>query len=196
MLFLAAYLVVCSVILSVRAFQDALGYDGSIADKLRTLFDKTNGVLVAAVMSTIGIYLLASIPYSDPWRMFSSLPQYMLLAPSFTNVLNAYAFCNLHDVSWGTKGSDKAESLPAVNSNKEQEGEAAVVEDVQRDQDKLDKSFQLVVQRAVEPFKDDTTLEKPSLDVSLFCPQYRSVPSRALLMIRTKTEVYRGKLGI
>jgi cellulose synthase/poly-beta-1,6-N-acetylglucosamine synthase-like glycosyltransferase len=27
-----------------------------------------------------------------------------LLAPSFTNVLNVYAFCNLHDVSWGTKG--------------------------------------------------------------------------------------------
>ena len=35
----------------------------------------------------------------DPWHMFHSFPQYMLLAPSFTNVLNVYAFCNLHDVS-------------------------------------------------------------------------------------------------
>ena len=41
---------------------------------------------------------------SDPWHMLSSFPQYMLIAPSFTNVLNVYAFCNLHDVSWGTKG--------------------------------------------------------------------------------------------
>ena len=163
---LAAYLIVCSVILSVRAFQEALGFDGSVAEKFRTLFNKTNGVLVAAVMSTIGIYLLASILYNDPWHMFSSFPQYMLLAPSFTNVLNVYAFCNLHDVSWGTKGSDKAEALPAVNSNKEKEGEAGVVEDVQRNQDELDESFQLVVQRAVKPFKEDTTPEKPSLDVS------------------------------
>lgn len=35
----------------------------------------------------------------DPWHMFSSFFQYLLLAPSFTNVLNVYAFCNLHDVS-------------------------------------------------------------------------------------------------
>lgn len=31
--------------------------------------------------------------------MFTSFFQYLLLAPSFTNVLNVYAFCNLHDVS-------------------------------------------------------------------------------------------------
>src|ERR1700733_14070432 len=34
----------------------------------------------------------------DPWHMFSSFGQYLCLAPSFTNVLNVYAFCNLHDV--------------------------------------------------------------------------------------------------
>lgn len=85
--------------------------------------------------------------------MFSSFPQYMvcgrcwissyatlfystvlsqLLAPSFTNVLNVYAFCNLHDVSWGTKGSDRAEALPAISSSKEKDGDTAVVEEQQR----------------------------------------------------------------
>ena len=34
------------------------------------------------------------------------MPQYLCLASSFTNVLNVYAFCNLRDVSWGTKESD------------------------------------------------------------------------------------------
>lgn len=33
--------------------------------------------------------------------------QYLLIAPSYINVLNVYAFSNVHDVSWGTKGSDK-----------------------------------------------------------------------------------------
>lgn len=51
---LALYLIVCSVILSIRAFKDVLGIDGSIGDKLLNMFKQTNGVLIAAVMSTIG----------------------------------------------------------------------------------------------------------------------------------------------
>jgi hypothetical protein len=69
------------------------------------------------------------------------MPQFLLIAPSFTNILvselstqrvlyheteatvhlsqNVYAFCNLHDVSWGTKGSDKVEALPAAQSKKD-----------------------------------------------------------------------------
>lgn len=42
--------------------------------------------------------------------MFTSIVQYLLMAPSFVNVINIYAFCNVHDVSWGTKGSDKVET--------------------------------------------------------------------------------------
>lgn len=42
--------------------------------------------------------------------MATSIVQYLLMAPSFVNVINIYAFCNVHDVSWGTKGSDKVET--------------------------------------------------------------------------------------
>ncbi|RSH88762.1 Chitin synthase, class 2 [Saitozyma podzolica] len=163
---LAAYLIACSLILSVKAFEGALNVSGSIATKLGDLFNKTNGVLVAAVMSTIGIYLISSILYRDPWHMFTSFPQYMLFAPSFVNVINVYAFCNLHDVSWGTKGSDKAEALPVVSSNKEKSGDVGVVEDMQRDMKELDESFQQTVKRAVTPFKPDTSPEVPTLDDS------------------------------
>lgn len=38
--------------------------------------------------------------------MFTSFIQYLLLLPSYVNILLIYAFCNLHDVSWGTKGDN------------------------------------------------------------------------------------------
>ncbi|KJZ73845.1 Chitin synthase 3 [Hirsutella minnesotensis 3608] len=72
--------------------------------------------LIVSVMSTFGIWLIASILMFDPWHMFTSFIQYMLLTPTYTNVLNVYAFCNTHDVSWGTKGDDKVEKLPSVNT--------------------------------------------------------------------------------
>jgi chitin synthase len=72
--------------------------------------------LIVSVMSTYGIWLVASLLMFDPWHMFTSLAQYMLLSPTYTNVLNVYAFCNTHDISWGTKGDDKPDKLPSVNT--------------------------------------------------------------------------------
>ena len=68
----------------------------------------TDGVfvrIVISVLSTYGIWLLASLMFLDPWHIFTSLFQFILVSPSFINVINIYAFCNTHDVSWGTKGS-------------------------------------------------------------------------------------------
>ena len=72
--------------------------------------------LIISVMSTYGIWLIASLLMFDPWHMLTSLVQYMLLSPTYTNVLNVYAFCNTHDISWGTKGDDKPDALPSVNT--------------------------------------------------------------------------------
>lgn len=101
--------------------------------------------------------------------MFSSFPQYMLLAPSFTNVINVYAFCNLHDVSWGTKGSDTVEALPSASSKKGKEDQPAVVEDVTRVQEDLDSVFKETVQRAITKVKVEDKPEKPTQDVSFPC---------------------------
>jgi hypothetical protein len=85
---------------------------------------------------------------------------------SFTNVLNVYAFCNLHDVSWGTKGSDKAEALPSVSSSKGKNEEAAVVQDTERVQEDLDAVFKETVSRAVTKLDVKDVPEKPSMDDS------------------------------
>jgi len=51
--------------------------------------------------------------------MITSFIQYLLMAPSYIAVLNVYAFSNVHDVSWGTKGDNKpAASLGTVATSK------------------------------------------------------------------------------
>lgn len=72
-----------------------------------------------SILATFGIYVLASLIHYDPWHMVTSLVQYLLIAPSYISVMNVYAFCNTHDVSWGTKGQDKvATDLGVVTSGK------------------------------------------------------------------------------
>ncbi|KAH8593528.1 putative chitin synthase [Bisporella sp. PMI_857] len=62
--------------------------------------------LIVSTASTVGIYFLMSFLYLDPWHMFTSAAQYFLLLPSYICTLQVYAFCNTHDVTWGTKGDN------------------------------------------------------------------------------------------
>ncbi|KAH8845821.1 Chitin synthase, class 2 [Pyricularia oryzae] len=62
--------------------------------------------LIVSMASTIGLYFLMSFIYLDPWHMFTSSIQYFMLLPSYLCTLQVYAFCNTHDVTWGTKGDN------------------------------------------------------------------------------------------
>ena len=62
--------------------------------------------LVVSTCSTVGLYFLMSFLYLDPWHMFTSSAQYFALLPSYICTLQVYAFCNTHDVTWGTKGDN------------------------------------------------------------------------------------------
>ncbi len=111
--------------------------------------------------------------------MFTSLIQYLLVAPSFTNILNVYAFCNLHDVSWGTKGSDKDDALPSVSSKKGKDQDAAVVDDMHKAQEDIDSAFKETVNRAVAKVEVKEEIEKPNIDVGIFplpCPSVAKLP--------------------
>ncbi|KAF8724402.1 hypothetical protein AX14_008855 [Amanita brunnescens Koide BX004] len=149
---LSVYLLVCSFWLTSRTISgihSILQTDHTLLKVIGAIFGPPIGPLLAAMLSTFGIYLIASIIHFDVWHMFTSFPQYLLLAPSFINVLNVYAFCNLHDVSWGTKGSDKAEVLPSIQSQRAPNADAPVVEDTTKIQEDVDAAFQDTVKRAL-----------------------------------------------
>src|SRR5690606_38663396 len=106
-----------SFYLVAKAFNggiEELYVDGSFSPTM--IFKSNTGLIFIALGATFGLWFLASFLYLDPWHMFHSFPQYLLVVSSYINILNVYAFCNWHDVSWGTKGSDKADVLPSATT--------------------------------------------------------------------------------
>ena len=150
------------------------------------------GIIVIALAATFGLYFIASFMYMDPWHMFTSFPQYLLMMPSFINVLMVYAFSNWHDVSWGTKGSDKADALPSAQTSKEDDGKGAVIEEVDKPQADIDSQFEATVKRALTPFVEEKVDEKKSLEDSYKSFRTRLVSSwlfsNALLSVAITSE--------
>ncbi|KAF1987412.1 glycosyltransferase family 2 protein [Aulographum hederae CBS 113979] len=97
-----------SVIMAYTTFASLYIVVKQLKDKDAT-FELGNNVftnLIVSTCSTIGLYFLMSFLYLDPWHMFTSSAQYFALLPSYICTLQVYAFCNAHDVTWGTKGDN------------------------------------------------------------------------------------------
>ncbi|QEU58306.1 Chs1 [Kluyveromyces lactis] len=110
---LMVYMLACSIYMSVYSIQNLI--DSGTTTFKGLITKETFRDLVISIGSTYALYLLSSIIYLHPMHMFTSLVQYVLLSPSYINVLNIYAFCNVHDISWGTKGS-AAKPLGSIQS--------------------------------------------------------------------------------
>jgi len=162
--FVAYYLLVCAFILVGKAFGNVdFADDPTVSDKIKAFVSGPNGVILAALASTFGIYIVSSLLYLDFWHMVTSFPQYLGVAPSLILILNVYAFCNLHDVTWGTKEVAKADALPSVQSSAPAgAGQEAFVEEVHRTQEDLEVTFKATVSRALEPVPKDNSVLKPT----------------------------------
>ncbi|KAG0181734.1 Chitin synthase, class 2 [Apophysomyces sp. BC1021] len=85
--------------------------------------------VIVSMVSTYGLYIFSSLLYFDPWHMITSFCQYLLLLPTYVNILNVYAFCNTHDVSWGTKGDNMLQmDLGVASKARNTEGGMEAVE--------------------------------------------------------------------
>ncbi|KAF8930098.1 Chitin synthase, class 1 [Dissophora ornata] len=102
MLFGAGYMTVHGI---NKAQQEAAAEAGSGKSITALYFqDAMFRNTVISLASTYGLYFFASFLFLEPWHMFHSFLQYLFMVPSYVNILNVYAFCNIHDISWGTKG--------------------------------------------------------------------------------------------
>jgi len=142
-------------------------HSNGILDFIGKFFNSINGLILLALASTFGAYIFASLLYLDPWHLLTSMPQYLLMVTSYINILNVYAFCNWHDVSWGTKGADKADSLPSAQTTKKADtdgGASVEVLEYEIPQADIDSKFEKIVKKALVPYKEIKKNEKPTLD--------------------------------
>ncbi len=110
---LMVWLTFASVFITVKSIQTELADDKF---NISTVFkNKIFFSLIVSLSSTYLMWLIVSILFFDPWHMITCFVQYLVLTPTYINVLNIYAFCNTHDITWGTKGDDKPEKLPSAN---------------------------------------------------------------------------------
>ena len=109
---LMVWLTFAAVFLTVRSIQTQIAKPDF---GFKTVFtDYQFFTIIVSLASTYVLWFVASILFLDPWHMFTCFLQYIVLTPTYINVLNIYAFCNTHDITWGTKGDDKAEKLPTA----------------------------------------------------------------------------------
>lgn len=127
---LTMYMMICAVICLVKAVKESN-------------HDAIYSQMIFSVLATYGVYFLSSIIAMDPLHLVTSFFQYLLLAPSYINVLNVYAFCNLHDFSWGTKGNTTIDNdLGSVTSTNKNGVVEVMLPTTQEDIDQLyDKSL-------------------------------------------------------
>lgn len=156
------YVLVLTTYLVYLALREPLGDQISFASGsavLGSFFgggDGVAGVILIALITIYGLNFLASFLYLDPWHMFHSFPQYLILMSAYVNILMVYAFNNWHDVSWGTKGSDSADALPSAHIVKNDATEDAMVEEVEKEQADIDTQFEATVRRALAPMQETT----------------------------------------
>ncbi|KAI7865034.1 chitin synthase 1 [Spinellus fusiger] len=150
---LMVYMMFATVWITVVGVQDAISNAGGSVTAM--LGQSTFRNIIISVVSTYVMYFLASFLFFDPWHMFTSFIQYIFLSPSYTNILNIYAFCNTHDVSWGTKGDNSvATDLGVVKHKKDGAGDTTVEVEVPTEQKDINEAYEeacIELTKHVEP---------------------------------------------
>ncbi|EZF24422.1 chitin synthase 1 [Trichophyton rubrum D6] len=121
--------------------------------------------VIVSTLSTIGLYFVMSFIYLDPWHMFTSSAQYFALLPSYICTLQVYAFCNTHDVTWGTKGDNVLHTdLGAARIT----GSSTVELEMPSEQLDIDSGYD----EALRNLRDRLEVEKPPLSESQMQEDY------------------------
>ncbi|KAG6836145.1 hypothetical protein H0H93_010914 [Arthromyces matolae] len=144
------YMTVAALLLAIKGIENIASTVNEKLNRPLQFSDVfTNAIftnIVLSLLATLGLYIISSLLFVsvlarfdmvfctegmnqfEPWHLITSFIQYLLMAPSYIGVLNVYAFANVHDVSWGTKGDNKPQAdLGKVEAKGANKNEVEVV---------------------------------------------------------------------
>ena len=96
-----------------------------------------------SLLASYGVFIIAAIIHLDFLHIITAVFQYIILIPTAINIFMLYAFSNLHDTSWGTKGANNC--MDQVNKMKSAVLEESELENsqFQINPDKIDHRYRL-----------------------------------------------------
>lgn len=118
--------------------------------------------LVVSMLSTYLLYAIGAIIHGEPSFIATSFFQYLLLSPSYINVLNIYSFCNIHDVSWGNRDTPQAKDLGAAKVADE-EGQL-VMTVVPGSEEELEETYMNTVEELKVPSPPEVQIKNKKQD--------------------------------
>ncbi|OCH88482.1 glycosyltransferase family 2 protein [Obba rivulosa] len=155
---ITVYMMWAVVFLSIKGVQNAIG--AVKTPKILDLFvNPLFRDIVVSLFATVGVYVMASIIQLDVWHLITSFVQYMLMIPSYINVLNVYAV-RTYDVSWGTKGDTQISYDLGVIAT----GNRATVQIPLPSESSLDAAFEEAWRvRNIQPPEEEPQLDEQAL---------------------------------
>lgn len=151
---LMVYMIFAAIFLSIKSIKQIVK-DGSNHVTWSHLLENTQFQnLLVAILSTYVLYLFGFVVFLQPIHMLTSFVQYLLLSPAYVNILNIYAFCNIHDISWGTKGQDKMNDLGIARKGNSKNDELEIIIPTTKFQ--IDDGYSKMVKELMTPVREDT----------------------------------------
>lgn len=161
----STYALICGLVFSIQTLNDG--------SESHMIFVN----IVVSLLSTYGLYAFTSIMYLDPWHLVTSSIQYFLMLPSFICTLQIFAFCNTHDVSWGTKGSTQEMKPKSEATVKEGPDGQQIVEGTEWPQE-IDKKFAEIKSRLKENEIEEDTVDLAQMKNDY----YRDIRTRIVMI--------------
>ena len=60
-------------------------------------------LVIAASLGAFTCYFLSALIHGELTQLMFVMPQYLFMLPTYANIFSVFSFCNMHDISWGTK---------------------------------------------------------------------------------------------
>lgn len=141
------YMTFCVIVLTIESVHlikqqigDYSSFTASIA--LKYFENSKFRDLTVSLASTYALYLIGSLIFFDVFHLIACTIPYVLLSPAYINVLSVFAFCNINDISWGTKGSVTIEApkKKAVNDDNDEKNILLLSENLENPDDLFKKA--------------------------------------------------------